>query len=65
MIRDIDIWCCAVVMINRYRDSAGIEAAKRADEYKAMGEQDGQEVWRRIASAVDELTTVKPGEIGN
>ena len=65
MIRDVDVWCCAVVMIKRYGEAASIEAAKRVEEYEAMGERDGQRVWQRIASAIDELSTVKPGEIRN
>ena len=65
MIRDIDVWCCAAVMIKRYGDTADIEAAKRADEYGALGERDGQRVWLRIASAIVELSTVKPGEVKN
>ena len=65
MIRDVDVWCCALVMIKRYGEAAGIEAAKRAEEFEAMGERDGQRVWQRIASAIDELSTVKPGEPRN
>ena len=65
VIRDIDIWCCAAVMIKRYGDAADIEAARRADEYEALGERDGQRVWLRIAQAIDDLRTVKPGEPKN
>jgi hypothetical protein len=63
MIPDIDIWRCAALMIKRYGDTADIEAAARADEYEAKGERDGQRVWLRITKAIDELRTVKPGEV--
>ena len=65
MIPDIDIWRCAALVLKHYGDTADIEAAARADEYLAKGELDGQRVWMRIAQAIDELRTVKPGEIRN
>lgn len=65
MIPDIDIWRAAALMIKHYGDTADIEAATRADEYLAKGELYGQRVWMRIAAAIDELRTVKPGEVKN
>ena len=62
MIPDIDIWRTAALMIKHYGDTAGIEAAARADEYLAKGEMDGQRVWMRIAKAIDELQRVQEGE---
>jgi hypothetical protein len=52
-------------MIKHHGDTADIEAARRADEYLAEGELDGQRVWMRIVKAIDELRTVKPGETKN
>ena len=65
MIPDLDIWRTAAIMIKHYGDTADIEATARADEYLAKGELDGQRVWIRIAKAIDELRTVKPGEARN
>ena len=65
MIADIDIWRCAALMITNYGDAADIEAASEADEMLAEGDIDGQRVWLRIAKAIDELRTVKPGEARN
>jgi len=65
MISDIDIWRCAALMINNYGSEADTEAAAYADEHFAKGELDGQRVWMRIARAIDELRTVKPGEARN
>jgi len=63
LIPDIDIWRSANELIKQYGDLADIEAAARADEFEAKGDRDGQRVWLRIAQAIDELWTVKSGEI--
>jgi hypothetical protein len=65
MILDLDIWRCAALMIKQHGDTAAIEAAARADEYREKGELDGERVWTRITEAIDELRTVKPGEARN
>lgn len=65
MISDIDIWRCAAVMIRNYGDTAGMEAVMRADEYAVRQEPGGQQVWLRIARAIDEMRNVKPGEAKN
>ena len=62
MISDTDIWRCAQLMIANYGDAADVEAAAEADAMLAEGDIDGQRVWMRIARAIDELRTVKPGE---
>ena len=65
MISDLDIWRCAALMVTNYGDLADIEAASEADAMLAEGDIDGQRVWMRIAKAIDELRTVKPGEARN
>ena len=65
MIPEIDIWRTAALMIEHYGDTADIEAASKADALLAEGELYGQRVWMRIARAIDELRTVKPGEAKN
>jgi hypothetical protein len=65
LISDIDIWRCAALMIKQYGDSAAIEAAARADEYREKGELDGERAWVRITEAIDELRTVNPDEAMN
>jgi hypothetical protein len=62
MIPDIDIWRCAQLMINNHGEEAAMEAAAMADEFLSEGNIDAQRVWMRIAKAIDELQTVKPGE---
>jgi hypothetical protein len=65
MIADIDIWRCAQLCINNYGDEAAMEAATMADDFLSKGNIEAQRVWMRIAKAIDELRTVKPGEARN
>jgi hypothetical protein len=65
MIPDIDIWRCAQLMINNHGDEAAMAAATMADDFLAKGNIEAQRMWMRIARAVDELRTVKPGEARN
>jgi len=65
MISDLDIWRCAQLMINNHGDEAALEAAATADEWLAKGNIEAQRMWMRIAKAIDELRTVKPGEAVN
>jgi hypothetical protein len=62
MIPDIDIWRCAQLMINNHGDEAALEAATTADEWLSKGNIEAQRVWLRIAKAIDDLRTVKPGD---
>jgi hypothetical protein len=47
-----------------YGDDAELAAAKRADEALDQGDVDGERLWKRIKSAVSELTRqiALPGE---
>jgi hypothetical protein len=65
MISDVDIWQCAQLMVNNYGDEAAMEAATMADDFLSKGNTEAQRVWLRIARAIDELRTVKPGEACN
>ena len=62
MIPDLDIWRCAQLYIHNYGDQAAMEAATMADDFLSKGNIEAQRVWMRIARAIDELRTVKPGE---
>ena len=52
---DKDIFRSAKLLINRHGDDAVIEAAMQADKMLEAGDVDGQAVWKRILTAVDEL----------
>ncbi len=55
MIDDMDIWRAAKLLVDRHGDEAPIHAAMRADEMLAEGDVDGQRIWKRILSAIEEL----------
>ena len=59
MIDDRDIWRAAELLVDRYGDGAGAEAAKRADELLRRGDADGGAAWRRIQEAVLDLQTTE------
>jgi hypothetical protein len=56
MIREIDIWRVALLMVNRYADAAEASADRRADELETEGDQAGAAIWRRVTVAIERLT---------
>jgi len=52
---NIDIWRAAKLLVDRHGDEAPIHAAMRADDLLAEGDVDGQRIWKRILSAIEEL----------
>jgi hypothetical protein len=56
MIRDIDIWGVAVLMLKRYADDAEANADRHADELETEGDQAGAAIWRRVTFAIANLT---------
>ena len=56
MIREIEIWRFAVLMINRYADDAGANSFRRAEELAAEGDHAEAAIWRRITVAIEQLT---------
>jgi hypothetical protein len=56
MIREIDIWRVALLMVNRYADAAEANADRRADELETEGDQAGAAIWRRVTVAIERLT---------
>ena len=61
MISDLEVWRAAAVMVSRHGDSAGLEAATRADELRARGALQGQAAWLRICRAIAELQKATAG----
>jgi hypothetical protein len=55
VISERDIWASANVLVKRYGADARAEAVKRADDLRAEGDAQGQQVWLRIAGAIEEL----------
>ena len=61
MIADIDLWRGAKLLVDRYGNTATIEAMKRADALAAQGDAAaGKVVWLRILEAVEELQNTQP-----
>ena len=56
MIREIDIWRVAVLMVNRYADAAEAKAARCADDLETEGDHAGAAIWRRVTVAIERLT---------
>jgi hypothetical protein len=53
---DRDIWLTANLMLKRHGADAEIQAAMKADEMTSRGDLAGWNVWRRVLTAVRELT---------
>lgn len=62
MISDRDIWASALLMVKRYGEDAGMEAANRSDELLAEGDVDGAATWRRIVTAIEQLQAGAPAK---
>ena len=69
MIREIEIWRVAVLMVNRYADEAEANSFMRAEELRpkcesrrsapklaAEGDHAGAAIWRRVTVAIERLT---------
>ena len=56
VIREIEIWRVAVLMINRYADEAEANSFRRAEELTAEGDHAGAAIWRRVTVAIERLT---------
>ena len=56
MIREIEIWRVAVLMLNRYADEAEANSFLRAEELASVGDHTGAAIWRRITVAIEQLT---------
>lgn len=57
---DIGSWRSVSVMMRRYGEDAGLEAAQRADAMLEKGDMDGCRVWQRIVKAIEELAPNEP-----
>ena len=60
VIPEIDIWHAANLMVKRYGEKALEESAIRADELAAAHDDHGAATWRRITTAVRQVTNNTP-----
>lgn len=56
VIREIEIWRVALLMLNRYANEAEANSFGRAVELAAEGDHAGAAIWRRITAAIEQLT---------
>jgi hypothetical protein len=56
VIREIEIWRVAVLMVNRYADEAEANSFMRAEELAAEGDHAGAAIWRRVTVAIEQPT---------
>jgi len=63
-IFDKDVYRAAKLLIDQNGEEAVIVASKRADQFLAEGDRDGQRLWMQIVKAVLELkNTTKPDRL--
>ena len=55
-----DIWRAACLMLRWYGETAQEESARRADEFAAAGDPDGEAGWRRVIEVILELANPTP-----
>jgi hypothetical protein len=56
VIRDLEIWRAAVLMLSRYPSDAEANSFMRAGERAAEGDHAGAAIWHRITVAIEQLT---------
>jgi hypothetical protein len=56
VIREIEIWRIAILMVNRYTDEAEANSLQRVEELAAEGDHAGAAIWRRVTVAIAQLT---------
>jgi hypothetical protein len=56
VIREIEIWRVAVLMINRYADESKANSDRRAEEHATDGDHAGAAICRRVTVAIERLT---------
>src|SRR5215471_20880494 len=56
VLREIEIWRVAALMVSRYAGEAEANSFRRAEESAAEGDHAGAAIWRRIAVAIEQLT---------
>ena len=57
---EIEIWRAACLMLRWYGATARQESARRAEEFAAAGDPQGQANWRRVIDIIGELATTAP-----
>ena len=54
-MNNLDAYRCAKLLLDQHGDDAELQAAMRADELEATGDEAGRRAWMSILAALDEL----------
>ena len=57
----LDLYRCANILIREHGADAEVQAAMRADDLDAAGDEAGRRAWMRILAALDDLRRTAPG----
>ncbi len=57
---DLDMYRSAKLLIGQHGEEASGFAVKQADKQAEAGDREGQAVWLRVLSAIEELHRVRP-----
>ena len=57
---EIEIWRAAYLMLQWYGGTAREESARRAEEFAAAGDPEGEAGWRRIIDRIGQLANAAP-----
>ena len=60
MTYDLDIYRSAKLLIDQHGEEASGFAVKQADKQAEAGDREGQAVWLRVLSAIEELQRTRP-----
>jgi hypothetical protein len=60
VISETDIWTAAKLLVDRYGDSAPLQAEGRATEALAKGDAEDHAIWKQIKHAAEELLRTTP-----
>ena len=59
-VDEIDVWRSAHLIIKLHGDGAVAEAMRRSKRLAEAGATEGAAVWKRIASAIEEMQKTTP-----
>lgn len=62
MTAEINIWRPALLLIKRYGEDAAEQALLRGNRMAAKGDTDGEAIWKRVQTAIQELNRREPRE---
>jgi hypothetical protein len=62
MVADVDVWRAARILMKQHGKEAALVASQRADALLAEGDVEGQQVFKMIVEAINDMQRDKPNE---